>query len=83
MDNAWGILRCVVDFFMKMPEGKYLMLKDPNKVCRCICKLYLWFYYLITFLLYFLLKHTFDSPNILLERETISSVFDQERNNVL
>nr|CAX70348.1 eukaryotic translation initiation factor 3, subunit 7 zeta [Schistosoma japonicum] len=31
MDNAWGILRCVVDFFMKMPEGKYLMLKDPNK----------------------------------------------------
>ncbi|CAH8606341.1 unnamed protein product [Heterobilharzia americana] len=31
MDNAWGILRCVIDFFMKMPDGKYLMLKDPNK----------------------------------------------------
>ncbi|CAH8861899.1 unnamed protein product [Trichobilharzia szidati] len=31
MDNGWGILRCVIDFFMKMPEGKYLMLKDPNK----------------------------------------------------
>ncbi|CAL8073755.1 unnamed protein product [Calicophoron daubneyi] len=31
LDNAWGILRCIVDFFMKMPEGKYLMLKDPNK----------------------------------------------------
>ncbi|KAF5399997.1 Eukaryotic translation initiation factor 3 subunit D [Paragonimus heterotremus] len=31
LDNAWGILRCVIDFFMKLPEGKYLMLKDPNK----------------------------------------------------
>ncbi|KAG5454826.1 Eukaryotic translation initiation factor 3 subunit D [Clonorchis sinensis] len=31
LDNAWGILRCVVDFFLKLPEGKYLLLKDPNK----------------------------------------------------
>ncbi|CAH8636852.1 unnamed protein product [Dicrocoelium dendriticum] len=31
LDNSWGILRCVIDFFMKMPEGRYLLLKDPNK----------------------------------------------------
>lgn len=29
--NAWGILRCIIDTCMKMPEGKYLILKDPNK----------------------------------------------------
>ena len=32
MDNAWGILRCVIDYFMKCEAGTYLMLKDPNKV---------------------------------------------------
>uniref|UniRef100_H2ZWM9 Eukaryotic translation initiation factor 3 subunit D n=1 Tax=Latimeria chalumnae TaxID=7897 RepID=H2ZWM9_LATCH len=31
MENAWGILRCVVDICMKLEEGKYLILKDPNK----------------------------------------------------
>ncbi|KAK7113603.1 eukaryotic translation initiation factor 3 subunit D-like isoform X1 [Littorina saxatilis] len=31
MDNAWGILRCVVDTCMKLKEGKYLIMKDPNK----------------------------------------------------
>ncbi|VEL37648.1 unnamed protein product [Protopolystoma xenopodis] len=31
MDNALGILRCVIDFFMKQEDGKYLLLKDPNK----------------------------------------------------
>ena len=32
MDNAWGILRVIVDTCLKLPEGKYLLLKDPNKV---------------------------------------------------
>ena len=32
MDNAWGILRVIVDTCMKLPEGKYLLLRDPNKV---------------------------------------------------
>ena len=32
MDNAWGILRCIVDTCMKLKEGKYLIMKDPNKV---------------------------------------------------
>ncbi|XP_061433203.1 eukaryotic translation initiation factor 3 subunit D [Lethenteron reissneri] len=31
LENAWGILRCIVDTCMKLPEGKYLILKDPNK----------------------------------------------------
>ena len=32
MENAWGILRCIVDICMKLDEGKYLIMKDPNKV---------------------------------------------------
>jgi len=31
MDNAWGIVRCVVDLIMKQKDGKYLIVKDPNK----------------------------------------------------
>lgn len=31
MDNAWGILRCIIDICMKQKDGKYLLLKDPNK----------------------------------------------------
>ena len=31
MDNAWGILRCIVDLCMKEEDGKYLLVKDPNK----------------------------------------------------
>lgn len=31
MDNAWGILRCIIDILMKQKEGKYLIMKDPNK----------------------------------------------------
>ncbi|UYV79675.1 EIF3D, partial [Cordylochernes scorpioides] len=31
MDNAWGILRCIIDTCMKLSEGKYLIMKDPNK----------------------------------------------------
>ncbi|KAG1687150.1 Eukaryotic translation initiation factor 3 subunit D [Nymphon striatum] len=31
MDNAWGILRCIIDTCMKLDEGKYLLMKDPNK----------------------------------------------------
>jgi len=31
MDNGWGILRCIVDICMKLDDGKYLLLRDPNK----------------------------------------------------
>jgi len=29
--NGWGIVRTVIDLCMKQPEGKYVLLKDPNK----------------------------------------------------
>ncbi|KAJ7098645.1 eukaryotic translation initiation factor 3 subunit D [Mycena belliarum] len=29
--NGWGIVRSVTDLCMKMPEGKYVLVKDPNK----------------------------------------------------
>ncbi len=32
MDNAWGIVRCIIDYLKKQPEGKYIIMKDPNKV---------------------------------------------------
>lgn len=31
MDNCWGTLRVIIDTCLKLPEGKYLLLKDPNK----------------------------------------------------
>ncbi len=30
--NGWGIVRTVADMCMKQPEGKYILVKDPNKV---------------------------------------------------
>ncbi|CAD6198944.1 unnamed protein product [Caenorhabditis auriculariae] len=30
LDNAWGILRCIIDSCMKQPPGKYLLMKDPQ-----------------------------------------------------
>lgn len=29
--NGWGIVRTIADLCMKMPEGKYVLIKDPNK----------------------------------------------------
>jgi len=31
MDNAWGILRCVIDICRGLEDGKYLLLRDPMK----------------------------------------------------
>ncbi|XP_030374608.1 eukaryotic translation initiation factor 3 subunit D-2 [Scaptodrosophila lebanonensis] len=31
LDNAWGVLRCLIDIIMKQADGKYLIMKDPNK----------------------------------------------------
>lgn len=31
MDNAWGIIRCIVDQVMAQKDGKYLIVKDPMK----------------------------------------------------
>ncbi|TFK25985.1 eukaryotic translation initiation factor 3 subunit 7 [Coprinopsis marcescibilis] len=29
--NGWGVVRSVIDMCMKVPEGKYVLVKDPNK----------------------------------------------------
>jgi len=31
MDNAWGVVRCILDIIMQQQDGKYLIVKDPNK----------------------------------------------------
>jgi translation initiation factor 3 subunit D len=31
MDNGWGIIRCIIDQVMAQKDGKYLIVKDPNK----------------------------------------------------
>ena len=36
MENAWGILRCIIDILMKLEDGKYLIMKDPNKVSEAV-----------------------------------------------
>lgn len=32
MDNAWGVVRVIIDILRKQKDGKYLIMKDPNKV---------------------------------------------------
>jgi translation initiation factor 3 subunit D len=27
----WGVFKAVADATMKLPDGKYLLVKDPNK----------------------------------------------------
>lgn len=31
MDNAWGILRYIIEIIKKQKDGKFLIMKDPNK----------------------------------------------------
>ncbi|KAI9740395.1 MAG: hypothetical protein M1834_004975 [Cirrosporium novae-zelandiae] len=31
LNNGWGIVRTIIDMCLKMPEGKYVLVKDPNK----------------------------------------------------
>merc|ERR1712227_331321 len=31
LNQSWGILKAVIELTLKMPEGKYLLMKDPNK----------------------------------------------------
>lgn len=30
--NGWGIVRTISDLVLKQPEGKYVLVKDPNNV---------------------------------------------------
>jgi translation initiation factor 3 subunit D len=29
--NGWGIVRTIVDMVLKMDDGKFVLIKDPNK----------------------------------------------------
>ena len=29
--NGWGVVRTIVDMVLKMTDGKYVLVKDPNK----------------------------------------------------
>ncbi|KAI9596773.1 translation initiation factor eIF-3, subunit D [Syncephalis fuscata] len=31
MSNAWGIVKTIVDISRKLPDGRYVLAKDPNK----------------------------------------------------
>ena len=31
LNNGWGIVRTIMDMCLKMEEGKYVLVKDPNK----------------------------------------------------
>ena len=31
LNNGWGIVRTIVDMISKMEDGKYVLIKDPNK----------------------------------------------------
>ncbi len=31
INNMWGIIKSLVDFFMEQEEGKYVIMRDPNK----------------------------------------------------
>ncbi|KZS97794.1 translation initiation factor eIF-3, subunit D [Sistotremastrum niveocremeum HHB9708] len=31
LSNGWGIVRTVTDMCMKLPDGKYVLIKDPNR----------------------------------------------------
>lgn len=32
LSNGWGIVRTIADLVLKQPEGKYVLVKDPNNV---------------------------------------------------
>lgn len=38
LNNGWGIVKAVVDMCLQLPEGTYVMMKDPN---RAILRIYL------------------------------------------
>ena len=31
VNNAWGIIKCIAEMVLKYDEGRYILLKDPNK----------------------------------------------------
>jgi translation initiation factor 3 subunit D len=40
LNNGWGIVRTIADLVLKQPEGKYVLVKDPNAVSWKLCPHY-------------------------------------------
>lgn len=39
LNNGWGIVRTIADLVLKQPEGKYVLVKDPNAVSAIAVRL--------------------------------------------
>lgn len=44
--NGWGIVRTITDLCMKQPNGKYVLIKDPNRV-----RAFVWLYIVLIYLM--------------------------------
>ncbi len=42
LTNGWGIVRTLSDLVLRQPEGKYVLVKDPNSVSRGLDCYVLW-----------------------------------------
>lgn len=31
LTNGWGIVKAVIDMCLQLPEGRYVLMKDPNR----------------------------------------------------
>merc|ERR1712194_379943 len=36
VSNSWGVLKSIVDLCLALEEGKFLLMKDPNKEVICL-----------------------------------------------
>ncbi len=41
LNNGWGIVRMIVDMVNKQPDGRYVLVKDPNNVSLATCRVIL------------------------------------------
>ena len=64
IQNAWGILHAIIDYCRELDSGKYIIMKDPNKVSYCkaadtACILYTSHYFSIVMPQLLLLYHSY------------------------
>ena len=64
IQNAWGILHAIIDYCRELDSGKYIIMKDPNKVSYCkaadtACILYASYYFSIAIPQLLLLYHSY------------------------
>ena len=64
IQNAWGILHAIIDYCRELDSGKYIIMKDPNKVsyykaADTACILYTSYYFSIVIPQLLLLYHSY------------------------